>query len=437
MMNTALGNICRFVAIAALIGLFSGWISSAGTLENGDNPQDALPTEDVAADAAPDPADDAPAPIEAVQQKWRQELINLRRWHITPERLGYAAATAVAFWLAIIVLRRILRHIVVSRRLEHRRESGRVIQRFLLVVLRRTSKACLFVVGLFLALQWLWAVDTFVGKPIVTLVLILQATLYASGFTRRYLNSMRLRRGREDPSRVSSFGILSFAAQIALWSVALLVALQNLGFEITALVAGFGIGGIAIAFALQNILGDIFCSVAIILDKPFAVGDFIIVGEQLGVVENIGIKTTRVRSLWGEQIIFSNADLTNSRIRNFKRMQERRVVFSIGVVYETPAEKLELIPGIVRESIEANALTRFDRAHFQRFGDFSLDFEIVYYVLDRDFNIFMDIQQGINLAIFRRFKEEGIQFAYPTQELVVRPTKVFTQQEPPPPTAQS
>ncbi|MEA3366051.1 MAG: mechanosensitive ion channel family protein, partial [Candidatus Hydrogenedentes bacterium] len=217
--------------------------------------------------------------------------------------------------------------------------------------------------------------------------------------------------------------ILSFAAQVAVWSLALLVALQNLGFEITALIAGLGIGGIAIAFALQNILGDIFCSVAIVLDKPFAVGDFIIVGDQMGVVENIGIKTTRVRSLWGEQIIFSNADLTSNRIRNYKRMKERRITFSLGVVYETPLEKLERIPTIIRDSIEAVPLTRFDRAHFNQYGDFSLNFEVVYYVLSPDYNTYMDIQQSINLAIFRRFKEEGIVFAYPTQELIIRPNE--------------
>ncbi len=368
------------------------------------------------------------APLEEIQKKWRQELLGWQRWDVTLEHLGYAGGTFILLWIAALAARSILRRVVASRRLERRRESGRMMQRLLLVVLRKTRKACIFVVILFLSLQWLRATSTFVGKPFVTLILTFQATVYASDFIRRYINSARLRRGREDPSRVSSFGILSFAAQVAVWSLALLVALQNLGFEITALVAGLGIGGIAIAFALQNILGDIFCSVAIILDKPFAVGDFIIVGEQSGMVENIGIKTTRVRSLWGEQIVFSNADLTSSRIRNYKRMKERRVVFSIGVVYQTPLEKLERIPCLIRESIQANPRTRFDRAHFQKFGDFALVFEVVYYVLDSDYNVYMDIHQNINLTIFRRFEEEGVQFAYPTQELVIRPSAAFSTQ---------
>jgi small-conductance mechanosensitive channel len=128
-----------------------------------------------------------------------------------------------------------------------------------------------------------------------------------------------------------------------------------------------------------------------------------------------------VRSLWGEQIVFSNADLTNSRIRNYKRMEERRITFALGVTYETPVEKLERIPAIIRETIASTSMTRFDRAHFKEYGDFSLNFEVVYYVLSPDYNTYMDIQQTINLAIFRRFTEEGIDFAYPTQELIIRP----------------
>jgi small-conductance mechanosensitive channel len=198
------------------------------------------------------------------------------------------------------------------------------------------------------------------------------------------------------------------------------LALDNLGVNVTALVAGLGVGGVAVALAVQNILGDLFASLSIVLDKPFVLGDFIIVGELLGAVENIGIKTTRVRSLSGEQLIFSNNDLLNSRIRNFGRMAERRVVFQLGVVYGTPKAKLEQIPAIIRSAIEAQQQTRFDRSHFAGYGDFSLDFENVYYVLDRDYNVYMDIQQAINLEIYGRFAEDGIEFAYPTQTLYLQ-----------------
>jgi small-conductance mechanosensitive channel len=185
-------------------------------------------------------------------------------------------------------------------------------------------------------------------------------------------------------------------------------------------VAGLGIGGIAVALAMQNILGDLFASMAIVLDKPFRVGDFIIVNDQPGTVEKVGLKTTRVKSLWGEQLVFANAKLLNSDIKNYKRLQERRIAFGVGVTYETPLEKLRAIPGWLKAAVEAQPDVRFDRAHFKSYGDFSLDFEIVYYVLGPEFNLYMDRQQAINLAIFAKFAAEGVQFAYPTRTLYLR-----------------
>src|SRR5690606_319662 len=193
----------------------------------------------------------------------------------------------------------------------------------------------------------------------------------------------------------------------------------------TALIASLGVGGIAVALAAQNILGDLFSSLSIMFDKPFVVGDFIIVGEELGTVEKIGLKTTRVRSLHGEQLIFSNTDLLNSRIRNFKRMYQRRIVFSIGITYEPPYEKLKEVASMLRAIVQAHDLVRFDRAHFKGFGDSSLDFEVVYWVLDSDFNKYMDIQQAINLEIFRRFEEQGIAFAYPVRTVHLRGNQGF------------
>jgi small-conductance mechanosensitive channel len=152
-----------------------------------------------------------------------------------------------------------------------------------------------------------------------------------------------------------------------------------------------------------------------VLDQPFAVGDFIIVDDLMGTVERVGIKTTRIRSLWGEQLVFSNSNLLNARIRNYQRMRERRIVFTIGSTYQTPADQVRAIPGLIREAIEAAPLTRFDRAHFREFGDSALLFEAVYYVLDPDYNKYMDTQQQINLGLLDRFADRGIDFAYPTQ----------------------
>ena len=200
------------------------------------------------------------------------------------------------------------------------------------------------------------------------------------------------------------------------------MVLDNLGINVTALVAGLGIGGVAVALALQKILGDLFASLSIMLDKPFVVGDFLVIDDYMGSVEHIGLKTTRIHSLSGEQLVFSNSDLLNSRLRNYGRMFERRVVFSIGVIYETPRKKLQLIPEIIRESVEAQDKIRFDRSHFMKYGDYALMFETVYYVLSPDYNIYMDIQQAIYFAIHKRFEQEQIEFAYPTQKLLLSQT---------------
>jgi len=200
----------------------------------------------------------------------------------------------------------------------------------------------------------------------------------------------------------------------------ILIGLDNLGINITTLIAGLGISGIAVALAIQNILGDLFASFSIVLDKPFVIGDFIIIDEYMGAVEHIGLKTTRIRSLSGEQLIFSNADLLKSRIRNYKRMFERRVVFSLGVVYQTPYEKMSKIPEIIRQAVEKNDHVRFDRAHFNAFGDYALLFETVYWIQDPDYTTYMNIQQAINLDILKQFGEVGIEFAYPTQTTMLQ-----------------
>ncbi len=265
-------------------------------------------------------------------------------------------------------------------------------------------------------------VDSFIGK-IAVIVLCLQGAFWINGvFSLSIAGHLQRKRKEGDLGSVSAFGALGVVARMCLWSLVLLVILNNLGINITALVAGLGIGGVAIALATQSILGDVFASISIALDKPFVIGDFIIVGDLLGTVEHIGLKTTRVRSLSGEQLIFSNNDLLSSRIRNYKRMKKRRILFSIGVTYQTPYEKLTAIPKIIREIFDSVERADLDRAHFKSYGDFALIFEIVYYVAVPDYNTYMDIQQHVNLELYRRFVEEGIVFAYPTQTLFLEKT---------------
>lgn len=227
----------------------------------------------------------------------------------------------------------------------------------------------------------------------------------------------------------AALGLMTIVGRVIVWALALLLILDNLGIDVTTLIAGLGVGGVAVALAVQNILGDLFASLSIILDRPFEVGDFIVVGDFKGNVERIGIKTTRVRSLSGEQLIFSNSDLLSSRIRNFKRMKERRVDFSIGVTYETAIDKLAEIPNWAKEIIEESDSVRFDRAHFRTFGDFALVFEVVYFVLDRDMNLYLNTQQRINLELMKRFQEQGVEFAYPTQVVHLASGKLQVEQK--------
>jgi small-conductance mechanosensitive channel len=257
-------------------------------------------------------------------------------------------------------------------------------------------------------------------EHIAMVALVAQFAVWANRLVLRWLELRAAAARTSDPASATTVTLLGFVARVTVWTMALLLALDQLGFNVTALVAGLGIGGIAVALAMQNILGDLFASAAIVLDKPFQVGDFIIVGDKPGTVEKVGLKTTRVKSLWGEQLVFANAQLLNSQISNYKQMQERRIAFTIGVTYETPAEKLRAMPGWLKAAVEAQPDLRFDRAHFKSYGDFSLDFEIVYYVLSPDFTLYMDRRQAINLAIFEKLASEGVQFAYPTRTLYLR-----------------
>ncbi|HVZ95269.1 MAG TPA: mechanosensitive ion channel domain-containing protein [Chitinophagaceae bacterium] len=206
--------------------------------------------------------------------------------------------------------------------------------------------------------------------------------------------------------------------KITIWILGLVFLIDNLGYNVTTIITGLGIGGIAIALAAQAILGDLFSYFVIFFDRPFEIGDFIIVDDNtIGAIEYIGVKTTRIRAISGEQIICGNKNLTDSRVHNYKRMMRRRVVFSLGVTYQTSPEQIRKIPQVIGDIISAKENTTFDRSHFSGFGDFSLNFETVYFIEGADYNIFMDIQQSIYLEILEKFNNEKIEFAYPTQTL--------------------
>jgi small-conductance mechanosensitive channel len=343
-----------------------------------------------------------------------------------------ALATAALLYLMLMTVRGLVRRhherMLATERLE--------LMEIPLEVLSRTTTLFLAALSIFAGAQWLTmsAGTSHALDDAITIVAFWQAGVWASVAVTAWLEHKRKSQLASDRAAASSIAVIAFIARAVLWVMVALLALENLGVNITTLVAGLGIGGVAVALALQNILGDLFASLSITFDQPFFVGDFVIVDSFLGSVEHIGIKSTRLRSLTGEQIVMSNADLLKSRLRNYGRMSERRVLFTIGVTYDTPVEKLEQIPGIIRRIVESQEGARFDRSHFANHGACSLDFETVYYVLSADYTRHMDIQQQIRLQIHRELARLAVEFAYPTQRLIIERAAATTRDSPPAPT---
>lgn len=330
----------------------------------------------------------------------------------TPEH-WLIALLAVTCSMAIFeLLRRLIR-----RRLQRMDRPDNVLGQFAIEIITATRVLLSGAIGVYVAVHFLnlpAAAEKIADRTFAFLVL-LQVGFWASRGLDFWLRRRFTPDDAPDKARSTTHTLLNFVGRLFLWSLVGLLILDNLGFNVTTLIASLGIGGVAVALAVQNILGDIFASLSIAIDKPFVIGDYIIVDDLMGTVEHVGLKTTRMRSLNGEQIIFSNNDLLKSRIRNYKRMEERRAVFSVGVTYDTPHELLQKIPEFIQQAVETQGEVRFDRAHFQKFGASSLDFECAYYILSAEYRRYMDVQQAINLQLVRVFKEHGIEFAFPTQ----------------------
>ncbi|MEW6363599.1 MAG: mechanosensitive ion channel family protein [Acidobacteriota bacterium] len=348
--------------------------------------------------------------------KWVDILFNGNRTIDCAVALG----VAVGFMSLLFLFKRLVVHQLAA----HARKTQTRVDDILMDVLGRTRPWLLLPLALHIGAQALALppkVEYLLAK-LTVIALLIQAAIWLNRAVVNWLTHAVSATREQDAADKTTLAILGFVARTALWSTALLLALDNLGFDITALLTGLGIGGIAVALAAQNILGDLFASLSIALDKPFVIGDFIIVDDIQGTVEHVGLKTTHIRSLGGERIVVSNTDLLKSRIRNYKDMKERRVLFTFGLTYQTPADKIDRISAWVREIIDAQPKARCDRAHFKEYADSALSFEIVYFVLDPDYTAYMDLQQKINIALFRRFQEEGVEFAYPTRTVYVAPT---------------
>lgn len=344
------------------------------------------------------------------------DILDLSLWGNT----GADYLTVFGSFLVLLFIFKIFHDIVLNRlgRLAERTKTD--LDEMFIYILRQLHPPFYAFLAFYIALR-LITLPALVDKILVVILVLwvtYQAVISASILV-DYTVKRHSHREKHEGTK-SAFALMGKIAKGVLWVIALLFVLSNLGVNVTSLMAGLGIGGVAIALALQNVLSDLFSSFSIYFDKPFVPGDFIIVGDDMGVVEYIGIKTTRIRALRGEEIVISNQELTSSRIHNFKKLAERRVVFSFGVVYETSAAVLEKVGGVVREIINSVELARFDRAHFHAFSESSLDFEVVYYLKSSDYNKYMDVHQDILLKVKEALEKEGVSMAYPTRTLYMR-----------------
>jgi small-conductance mechanosensitive channel len=345
--------------------------------------------------------------VEAVRQLLAEN--SLMDWLV-------AAMVAVAVWSVLWILRRF----IVSRYKTYSAGEHASLLRLIAYLLGNTTKLFLFGVALYAAQANLALPDKLrhLIDGIVTILVLVQIGLWLGRSLRFYLELKERERGA-DRMFAGSLDIIKFIAHVLIWSVLILVALSNLGVNITALLAGLGVGGVAVALALQNILGDLFASLSIALDKPFVVNDRLVIDSYMGKVEHIGIKSTRLRSDSGEQIILSNADILKSRVRNFGRAPEQRVLTTLRVSYETPSDTLRSIPKLIEDIAREQTNTRFERCHLLTLGDSALQFELAYFVLQPNVNSVADVQQAVNLRIIEEFRRMKVEFDYPTQRVIV------------------
>jgi small-conductance mechanosensitive channel len=331
-----------------------------------------------------------------------------------------AVAVAVAL-LAYLVMSVALR-IALNRLQKIAAHTTNTVDDMVVQVLRRTSRWLMVVAALLIGLGLLDLSDRWSARvsQLWFVALAMQLAVWLNRGVEIGLRRYEEKHHGFTGSQVSaSATLMSWFLRLMLWAIFLLAVLSNLGVNITAFVASLGIGGVAVALAVQSILGDLFASLSIAVDKPFEVGDFIGVGAVEGTVQYVGLKTTRIQSISGEQIIMSNTDLLKQVVKNYKRMDERRVVFEFGLTYDISADQAEQIAPLVRRLVEEDPKLRFSRAHLKAFGDSSLDFQVVYFVKDPGYEVYMDAQQRLNIKLMRELAAMRVEFAFPTRTVIV------------------
>ena len=327
---------------------------------------------------------------------------------------------AAAVALAVVVVLVPIKRLILQQWKRLAKSTDTQLDNLIVRVLGKTKRLFILVIALWAGSRVLVLPDRLVTTlwRLAVIAVVLQVGIWATTGLLEWLEILR-QKSAQKGEVLTWLGGVEWIGRFLIWTAVLLVGLENIGVDVTGLVTGLGIGGIAVALAAQNILSDLFAAFSIYIDRPFVIGDYLKVGDQMGTVETIGMKTTRLRSISGEELIFGNSDLVDSRIQNYGRLNERRANFTVGVTYDTPKEKVAKIPGMIKDIVEAQDHVRFDRSHFKEFGDSALIFETVYFVLVPAFGTKMDIQEAINLELMQRFEGEGIEFAFPTQTLYV------------------
>ncbi|GLU57404.1 hypothetical protein Dfri01_68650 [Dyadobacter frigoris] len=329
----------------------------------------------------------------------------------------FAAAIVTALFIGI----RLIRHYVLRRLKSWSLTTKTTWDNFLVAITENSVVPFLYIASVYFAISALQLPAKI--ERVADIIFLVSTTFFSlrilSAAFKKFVFSFIHSQENSEAKEKQASGLI-LIINVVIWIFGIIFMIDNLGYNVTSLIAGLGIGGIAIALAAQTILGDLFSYFVIFFDKPFEIGDFIVIDDKSGIIEHIGIKTTRIRTLGGEQLVCSNTDLTNSRLHNYKRLKQRRILFTLGITYQTPHQQLSEIPVLLKQIIESKPYVKFDRAHFSGYGDFSLNFEIVYYILDSDYSFYMDKQQAIYLDIYKAFEAKGIEFAYPTQTLMVQ-----------------
>ncbi|MBN2459611.1 mechanosensitive ion channel family protein [Candidatus Woesearchaeota archaeon] len=326
----------------------------------------------------------------------------------------------LGIFLGLFLLFKLFNHYIIYKLRKLTKKTKTEWDDLLIEFLKEIKWMFYLVVSFYISMQYL-ELPPFANKALYYLLLAVLGFYIAKGISKAINHfvkeQIRKKQKADDKSSGSMIKVLGVIVKVVVWAIVLLMILSNIGVEITPLIAGMGIGGIAVALALQSILGDLFAAFIIYFDKPFKEGDFIIVGADMGVVKYIGLKSTRIQALQGQELVMSNTELINSRVNNYKRMEKRRIVFSFGVKYDTGKAKLKKIKGIVGKIFESMKGADLDRVHFKQFGDFSLNYEVVYFVDTPDYNAYMDLQEDINMKLYSEFEKAGIGFAFPTQTI--------------------